>query len=83
MPLYLPVKLQPTATIAVCDRHHRKVYLSQLRADGNSPGLRACTKCWDTKCWGTKDSWRLPARKTENISVRHPRPDTDIAAPLD
>jgi hypothetical protein len=25
------------------------------------------------------DPWRLPARQTENISLRFPRPDTDIA----
>lgn len=75
MPLYLPVKLYPMATIATCDRCKRKVYLSELRADGNSPGLRVCSGCWDVK-----DPWRLPARKTEVVTVRHPRPDEPLAA---
>lgn len=76
MPLYLPVKLRTTATIAVCDRCKEKVYLSDLRADGNSPGLRVCSGCWDMK-----DPWRLPARKTETVAVRHPRPDEPLTAP--
>lgn len=78
MPLYLPVKFNPTATIAVCDRCKKKMYLSELRADGNSPGLRVCKKCWDVK-----DPWRLPARQTEKIEVRHPRMDEPLVAPLD
>ena len=78
MPLYLPVKLRTTVTIAVCDRCKRKMYLSQLRADGNSPGLRVCADCWDTK-----DPWRLPARKTENINVRYPRPDEPLEVPTE
>jgi len=76
MPVYLPVKFNPTATIAVCDRCKKKVYLSDLRPDGNSPGLRVCNKCWDLK-----DPWRLPARQTEKITVRHPRPDTPLEVP--
>ncbi len=76
MPLYLPVKLRTTATIAVCDRCKEKVYLSDLRADGNSPGLRVCSGCWDVK-----DPWRLPARKTETVAVRHPRPDEPLTVP--
>lgn len=76
MPAYLPVKFSPTATVAVCDRCKKKVYLSDLRPDGNSPGLRVCNKCWDLK-----DPWRLPARQTEKITVRHPRPDTPLEVP--
>lgn len=76
MPLYLPVKLYPMATIATCDRCKRKVYLSELRADGNSPGLRVCSGCWDVK-----DPWRLPARRTEAVAVRYPRPDEPLTVP--
>lgn len=25
------------------------------------------------------DPWRLPARQTENIALRHPRPDVSVA----
>lgn len=73
MSLYLPIKNKGTMAIAVCDRCNRKMYLDDLKADGNSPGLRVCSECWDVK-----DPWRLPARKTENITIKYPRPDTDI-----
>ena len=77
MPLYLPVNRGgSTVTIAVCDRCKKKVQLSELRADGNSPGLRVCSGCWDVK-----DPWRLPARETEIITVRHPRPDEPLTVP--
>lgn len=77
MPLYLPVNRGgSTVTIAVCDRCKKKMQLSELRADGNSPGLRVCAGCWDVK-----DPWRLPARETEIITVRHPRPDEPLTVP--
>ena len=74
MSMFLPVSNKGTMAIAVCDRCNRKMSLDDLKADGNSPGLRVCSGCWDVK-----DPWRLPPRKTENITLRHPRPDTDIA----
>ena len=69
-----PKTVGSSMAIAVCDRCNVKMYLGDLRADGNSPGLRVCKDCRDVL-----DPWRLPARKTENISVKFPRPDTDIA----
>lgn len=59
--------------IGICDRCHMKMELSELRADGNTPGLRVCERCWDPL-----DPWRLPARMTENITLRYPRPDEPI-----
>ena len=50
-----------------------KVNYVDLRPDGNSPGLRVCSKCRDVK-----DPYKLPARKTENISLRYPRPDEEL-----
>jgi len=73
MPRYLPPRTSPSAAIAVCDRCQRKKYLSELRPDGNSPGLRVCSKCYDVK-----DPWRLPARPVDRIHVQHPRPDVDV-----
>lgn len=73
MSVYLPVRDKGNMAIAVCDRCNVKMYLDDLKADGNSPGLRVCPSCWDTK-----DPWRLPPRKTENITLKYPRPDTDI-----
>ena len=59
--------------IAVCDRCKMKKALSSLKADGNSPGLRVCSDCWDPL-----DRWRLPPRKTEDISLKYPRPDVPL-----
>jgi hypothetical protein len=61
--------------IAVCDRCKMKVPYTELRSDGNSPGLRVCS---DPGCWDTKDPYRLPARKPEVISLRYPRPDEEL-----
>lgn len=72
MPLYLPPRTD-IAAIAVCDRCKMKVNYVDLRPDGNSPGLRVCSKCRDVK-----DPYKLPARKTENISLRYPRPDEEL-----
>lgn len=71
MSKYLPVTSGNVA-IATCDRCHKKVPYSELRPDGNSPGLRVCS---DKGCYDVRDPWRLAARKTENITLRYPRPD--------
>lgn len=74
MPLYLPSGNKGgTVAIAVCDRCKLKMPYSELRADGNSPGLRVCKACCDVK-----DPYRLAARQTENISLRYPRPDAPL-----
>ena len=73
MPRYMPVSTKGTAAIAVCSRCGFKVRYDDLMPDGNSPGLRVCSKCRDVK-----DPYRYPARKTENISLRFPRPDDNL-----
>lgn len=62
-------------TIAVCDRCHFKMDYRLLGPDGNMPGLRVCPSCRDNK-----DPYRLPARKTEAITPRKPRPDANVAS---
>lgn len=42
--------------------------------DPNFPGMRVCAEDKDNF-----DPWRLPALQTENIALRFPRPDTNIA----
>jgi hypothetical protein len=42
--------------------------------DPNFPGMRVCKDDVDNF-----DPWRLPARQTENIALRFPRPDTSVA----
>ena len=64
------------APVAVCDRCKVKVYYSTLRADGNSPGLRVCTDCYDVR-----DPWRLPRPVEKPINLRMPRPDLALGQP--
>ena len=49
--------------------------LVQLGPDPNFPGLRVC----DQGCADNLDPYRLPARKTERINLRFPRPDESVA----
>ena len=47
-----------------------------LMPDPNFPGMRVCKEDLDNF-----DPWRLPARQTENIALRFPRPDQSVALP--
>jgi hypothetical protein len=62
--------------IAVCDRCKMKRPHSVMRNDPNLPGLRVCNE----GCADELDPYRLPARKTERINIRFPRPDVSVAA---
>ena len=52
---------------------------SDIRPDGNIPGIRVCGQ----GCSDQFDPYRLPARQPERISLRFPRPDADIAEQQD
>lgn len=73
MPIFLDTRGKATLAIGVCDRCKRKFSLTELHPDRNSPGLIVCDADNDEY-----DPWRLPARKTEDITVRHPRPDQPL-----
>lgn len=75
MPRFLDTTGQPSVAIAVCDRCKMKRYFSALGPDPNFPGLRVC----DQGCRDQFDPYRLPARKTERINLRFPRPDVSVA----
>ena len=75
MPLYLDTSGNSTRSIAVCDRCKMKRPHAVMRNDPNFPGLRVC----DQGCADQFDPYRLPARKTERITIRFPRPDANIA----
>ena len=47
---------------------------TELYPDPNFPGMRVCKEDLDVF-----DPWRLPARQTENIALRWPRPDVSVA----
>lgn len=74
MPIYLDTRGNSVLSVAVCDRCRCKFAYTELYPDPNFPGMRVCKEDLDNY-----DPWRLPARQTENIALRFPRPDTNIA----
>ena len=76
MPIWLDTRGNSSLAIAVCDRCKMKRAFVNLGPDPNFPGLRVC----DQGCRDNLDPYRLPARKTERINLRFPRPDVSVAA---
>ena len=73
MGLYLPVRARGSVAIAICDRCKMKMHYEDLSPDVNYPGLKVCKDCSDLY-----DPYRLPARKADDITLHHPRPDEDL-----
>lgn len=73
MPVFLDTTGRSTLAIGICGRCSRKFPLDELMPDPNYPGLRVCEADRDEF-----DPYRLPARQTEDISLRFPRPDTPL-----
>ena len=74
MPVYLDTRGNSVLSVAICDRCSRKFAYTELMPDPNFPGMRVCKVDLDNY-----DPWRLPARQTENIALRFPRPDVSVA----
>lgn len=74
MSKWLDTRGNTTLTIAVCDRCKMKRAYDNLAPDINYPGLRVCNE----GCADEKDPYRLPARQTERITLRFPRPDANL-----
>lgn len=74
MPVYLDTRGNSVLSVAICDRCSRKFAYTELQPDPNFPGMRVCKDDLDKF-----DPWRLPARQTENIALRFPRPDASVA----
>lgn len=74
MPVYLDTRGNSVLSVAICDRCSRKFAYTELMPDPNFPGMRVCKEDLDNF-----DPWRLPARQTENIALRFPRPDVSVA----
>ena len=75
MPLFLDTRGYSDIAIAVCDRCKMKRPHADLQKDPNFPGLMVCSY----GCKDQFDPYRLPARKTERITIRFPRPDANVA----
>ena len=73
MPLYLKPSKSSGAPVAVCGRCGLKMYHSQLSHDRDKPGLMVCSECNDEK-----DPYKLPARVSERITIKNPRPDEPL-----
>ena len=74
MPVYLDTRGNSVLSVSICDRCSRKFAYVDLMPDPNFPGMRVCKDDLDNY-----DPWRLPARQTENIALRFPRPDVSVA----
>lgn len=74
--MFLDTRGNAVLSIAVCDRCKMKRAHVELSPDNNFPGLMVCNR----GCNDEKDPYRLPARKTERITIRFPRPDVSVAA---
>jgi hypothetical protein len=75
MPIFLDTRGYSDIAIAICDRCRMKRPHAELSKDPNFPGLMVC----EQGCKDNFDPYRLPARKTEKITIRFPRLDADIA----
>jgi len=75
MPIFLDTRGYSDIAIAICDRCRMKRPHADLSKDPNFPGLMVCSH----GCKDEFDPYRLPARKTERITIRFPRPDANIA----
>jgi len=75
MPVFLDTLGNASLAIFICDRCRLKRPLDEQISDFNFPGLKVCSQ----GCADEKDPYRLPARKTERINLRFPRPDVSVA----
>ena len=74
MALFLDTRGRGVLTIGICARCSRKMSMEELMPDPNYPGLLVCKNDLDIY-----DPWRLPARKTETITLKQTRPDVSVA----
>jgi hypothetical protein len=75
MGMFLDTIGNASLAIFICDRCRMKRAIDEQMPDPNFPGLRVCQQ----NCADQKDPYRLPARKTERINLRFPRPDVSVA----
>jgi hypothetical protein len=75
MPRFLNTEGNASIAIFICDRCKMKRPHAELSKDPNFPGLMVC----EQGCKDQFDPYRLPARKTERITLRFPRPDESVA----
>jgi hypothetical protein len=75
MPRFLNTEGNAVIAVFICDRCRMKRPIIEAMPDPNFPGLKVCQQ----NCADEKDPYRLPARKTERITLQFPRPDVSVA----
>lgn len=75
MPRFLDTTGNASIAIFICDRCKMKRAIVEAMPDPNFPGLKVCQQ----GCADEKDPYRLPARRTEKITLQFPRPDVSVA----
>lgn len=75
MPKYLDTSGNNPLSVFICPRCKMKRAYVEMVTDPNT-GLKVCNR----GCADLKDPYRLPTRKTEDISIRYPRPDEPLDA---
>jgi len=75
MPRFLNTEGNAVIAVFICDRCKVKRPIIEAQPDPNFPGLKVCQQ----GCADQKDPYRLPARKTERITLQFPRPDVSVA----
>jgi hypothetical protein len=75
MPRFLNTEGNASLAVFICDRCRFKRPIIEAMPDPNFPGLKVCQQ----NCADQIDPYRLPARKTERIALRYPRPDVSVA----
>jgi len=76
MPRFLDTSGNAVIAIFICDRCKMKRPIIEAQPDPNFSGLKVCQQ----GCADQKDPYRLPARKTERITLQYPRPDVKVDA---
>lgn len=74
MSLFLDPTGLSTYGLGICGRCSRKMSLTKLRSDINSPGLMVCEEDADVL-----DPYMLPPRETESAVLLFVRPDESLA----
>ena len=75
MPRFLNTEGNAVIAVFICDRCRMKRPIIEAMPDPNFSGLKVCQR----GCADEKDPYRLPARKTERITLQFPRPDVSVA----
>jgi hypothetical protein len=73
MGMYVDTRGLSSLAVAICGRCSLKFPVVDLEEDPNTPGLLVCRYDRDDY-----DPYRLPPREVEDITLRFPRPDTDL-----